>query len=126
MWSYYGAKSSLVDYYPAPKHNRLIEPFAGTAKYALKHYERDVVLVDKYEVIIKIWKWLQSCSPADILSLPKFKAGENINHHVYDCEEQRMLVGFLVGYGFPEPRKTATPRLRNRPNQYQFNLNKVA
>jgi hypothetical protein len=26
MWSYYGAKTNIIDYYPVPKHNKIIEP----------------------------------------------------------------------------------------------------
>lgn len=126
MWSYYGAKTTIVGYYPKPKEDKIIEPFAGTAKYALKYFEKDVLLVDKYEVIVKIWKWLQRCSEKDILTLPRFKQGDNINAHTYDCEEQRLLVGFLVGFGFPEPRKTATPRLRNRPNAMNYTIKRIA
>ena len=31
MFSYYGSKSKIVDYYPPPKHKKIIEPFAGSA-----------------------------------------------------------------------------------------------
>jgi hypothetical protein len=126
MWSYYGAKTNIIKFYPAPKHDKIIEPFCGTARYALRYFDHDILLVDKYDVIIKIWKWLQKCSPQDILSLPRFKAGENINNYTYDCEEQRFLVGFLVGFGFPNPRKTAIPRLRNRPNAMNYTINRIA
>ena len=75
MWSYYGSKSMLVDLYPKPKCNKIIEPFAGSARYALKYFDRDVLLVDKYDVVVKIWKWLQKCSKGDILNLPKTYTG---------------------------------------------------
>lgn len=126
MWSYYGSKTNIVKLYPKPKFDRIIEPFAGTARYALEYFEHDVLLVDKYEVITKIWQWLQKCSPNDILTLPRFKAGDNINDFKYDCEEQRYLVGFLVGFGFTNPRKTATPRLRHRPNAMNYTIKKIA
>lgn len=126
MWSYYGAKTNIVDRYPKPRHGKIIEPFAGTARYALKYFDNDILLVDKYEVIVKIWKWLQLCSPNDVLSLPRFKMGENINNYKYDCEEQRLLVGFLVGFGFADPRKTATPRMRNRPNAMNYTIKRIA
>ncbi|MFI5404877.1 MAG: hypothetical protein ACHQ1D_00040 [Nitrososphaerales archaeon] len=126
MWSYYGAKTNIVHLYPKPKHDRIIEPFAGTARYALRYFEKDVLLVDKYKVITDIWSWLQKCSPKDILTLPRFKAWDNINHHKYDCEAQRFLVGFLVGFGFTDPRKTATPRMRNRPNAMNYTIKKIA
>ena len=74
MWSYYGSKANIVHAYPKPVFDKIIEPFAGSARYALRHFEKDVLLVDKYEVIVKIWKWLQTCSEGDILGLPhKFK-----------------------------------------------------
>lgn len=126
MWSYYGAKTNIIDLYPAPKFDRIIEPFAGTARYALKYFDKDILIVDKYDVIIKIWKWLQLCSPDDIRKLPRFKTGENINEFKYDCEEQRLLVGFLVGFGFQKPRQTATPRLRNRPGAMNYTINRIA
>lgn len=126
MWSYYGAKTNIVDAYPKPLYPKIIEPFAGTARYALKYFDRDVLLMDKYEVIVKIWQWLQKCSDKDILGLPRFKKGDNINDVTYDCEEARLLTGFLVGFGFTEPRKTATPRLRNRPNAQEFTIRKIA
>lgn len=126
MWSYYGGKTNIIDHYPAPTMDKVIEPFCGTARYALKYFDRDVLIVDKYEVITAIWKWLQLCSEKDILGLPRFKAGDNINDHKYDCEEQRFLIGFLVGFGFTNPRCTATPRLRNRPNAMNYTIKQIA
>lgn len=126
MWSYYGSKTNVVHLYPAPAFDKIIEPFAGTARYALRYFDRDVLLVDKYEVIIKIWKWLQQCSPGDVLGLPRFKQGQNINEFSYDCDEQRLLIGFLVGYGFPDPRHTASPRLKNRPNAMNYTIKRIA
>lgn len=126
MWSYYGAKTNIIDLYPKPLHDKIIEPFAGTARYALKYWEKDVLLVDKYPVITEIWKWLQECSEQDVLALPTFKEGQNINDHVYDCDAQRYLVGFLVGFGFTNPRKIASPRSRHRPNSQKFTIKRIA
>lgn len=122
MWSYYGAKTNLVKLYPRPKYETIIEPFAGSARYSLLHFEKDVLLIDKYPVIIKIWQWLQQCSPNDILKLPRIKEGQNINAFSFDCEEARLLFGFLIGFGFTHPRKIATPRHRHRPNDLPFRL----
>lgn len=36
MWSYFGSKANVVKLYPKPKHTKIIEPFAGTARYALR------------------------------------------------------------------------------------------
>lgn len=108
MFSYYGSKSKIVDYYPTPKHDKIIEPFAGSARYSLKYFEKDVLLVDKYEVIVRIWHYLQKCSPQDIMSLPEPKLGEKINRDDFDCIEQAWLMGFLVQQGVNAPRLTVT------------------
>lgn len=98
MWSYYGAKTKLVHHYPTPKEDLIIEPFAGSARYALKYWERDVLLVDKYDVVVKLWKWLQQCSPNDILKLPSLKKGQNIKEMGFD-ENEFLLMSFYASGG---------------------------
>ena len=61
MWSYYGAKTNIIDHYPPPKFDKIIEPFAGSARYALKYYDRDIILVDKYE-----WTGRFACDGKDL------------------------------------------------------------
>ncbi len=126
MWSYYGAKTNIVHLYPKPKYDKIIEPFAGSARYALRYFDHEILLVDKYDVIIRIWKYLQLCSPGDILKLPRFKHKENINKHTFDCEEQRLLMGFLIGFGFTTPRDIATVRLGQRENQLNYTIKRIA
>ena len=98
MWSYYGAKTKLVHHYPTPKEDLIIEPFAGSARYALKYWERDVLLVDKYHIVVKLWKWLQQCSPNDILKLPSLKKGQNIKEMGFD-ENEFLLMAFCASGG---------------------------
>lgn len=108
MWSYYGSKSNLVKYYPPPKHQKIIEPFAGSARYALRYFDREVLLVDKYEVIVKIWKWLQKCSPSDILGLPKMKKADNIRAYNLS-EDEELFLGMLCGASATSPRFKVSP-----------------
>lgn len=103
MWSYYGAKTKLVHHYPKPKHDLIIEPFAGSARYALKYWERDVLLYDKYEVVVRLWKWLQQCSPNDILKLPSLEVGQNIKDMGF-TEEEMLLMGWYAGGGVTSPQ----------------------
>lgn len=107
MFSYYGSKSKIVHLYPKPKHGLIIEPFAGSARYALRYFDRDVFLIDKYEAVIKVWKYLQSASEKDILSLPHFKQGDNLNNFNLSPEE-KLFCGFLVGKGRATPGNIAT------------------
>lgn len=99
MFSYYGSKSKVVHLYPKPKFDKIIEPFAGSARYSLKYFDRDVLLVDKYEVIVKIWKWLQQASPADVMRLPEPGPREDIRNYTFDCEEAQMLMRYMIGGG---------------------------
>lgn len=107
MWSYYGSKSKVINYYPAPLHNKIIEPFAGSARYALKYWDRDVTIVDKYEVVVRLWKWLQKASEKDILGLPRLKKGQDIRTFNLS-EDERLLLGFFVQAGSSMPSYTVS------------------
>jgi len=128
MWSYYGSKTSLVKHYPLPTHDKIIEPFAGAAKYSLSYFEKEVTLVDKYDVIINIWKWLQNCSYNDIMGLPRFlDFGVKLDDIKFDCQEQKDFYGFIVGCGAEKPRRATIKRKTiDRPNHINFNLKKCA
>jgi site-specific DNA-adenine methylase len=104
MFSYYGSKSKVVDLYPSPKFGKIIEPFAGSARYSLKYFDRDVLLVDKYDVIIKIWQYLQQASEKDIMSLPEPSYKESIEQFNLS-EGERLLMGFLVAGAVRRPQK---------------------
>ena len=127
MWSYYGSKSKVVSYYPPPKYGKIIEPFAGSAKYAMKYFDREVLLVDKYEVVIRLWKWLQVCSRQDILSLPILKEGDQLSNFTFDCEEQKIFMGFLTAQGIAKPQNTAVFRATtHRPNWIKYSLERMS
>lgn len=108
MWSYYGSKGKIVNKYPKPLHSTIIEPFAGSARYALKYFENDVILIDKSDIITRIWKYLQLCSPKDILSLPKMMPGQSTDEFTFSCIEEKWLLGFMVQQGVNAPRKTVS------------------
>jgi site-specific DNA-adenine methylase len=108
MFSYYGSKSKVVEFYPSPIYDRIIEPFAGSARYSLRFFEKDITLVDKYRVIVDVWKWLQQCSVNDILSLPVLKLGEKIDDYNLTREEM-LFLGYIIGVGRACPAKTASP-----------------
>lgn len=101
MFSYYGSKSKLLKYYPEPKHNKIIEPFGGTAKYSLKYFENDVIIYELFHKIYKIWIYLQNASEKDILSLPSVGYKEKIPTSL--SLEERWLIGYCVARGTPRP-----------------------
>ncbi len=131
MFSYYGSKSKIVDYYPPPKHKQIIEPFAGSARYSLKYWQNDVLLVDKYEEVIKVWHYLQNANEKDILGLPQMKAGMELDK-MNLSDGERLLLGFFAGQGSLEPRNKVSPMAEHSfnttPNRYKNiakNLKKI-
>ena len=105
MWSYYGGKSKLIDHYPPPKEGLIIEPFAGSARYALKYWDRDVLLVDKFDKIVKIWQYLINATREDILSLPNIDNGLKDSVDNYNIiDEEKWLIGFNINSGSASPK----------------------
>jgi len=105
MFSYYGSKSRIARFYPAPKHDILIEPFAGSARYALEHWQKDVWLYDVNPKIVAVWQYLIAATERDILGLPDMVVGQTIPVSLSDAE--RWLMGFCIGRGDHSPRQKA-------------------
>lgn len=126
MFSYYGSKSKVVDYYPLPKHGKIIEPFAGSARYSLKYFDRDILLTDIDDNIVNIWKWLQQCSPKDIINLPVFKEGECVSDFNLSKEEA-LFCGFLIAKGVSRPQnKTSAWTSTKQPTWIPYQLKRIA
>ena len=51
-----GPKAKIVGQYPKPTKDKIIEPFAGTAQYALKYFDREIEIYDKYELIVNLFE----------------------------------------------------------------------
>ena len=123
MFSYYGSKSKIVDYYPPPKHKRIIEPFAGSARYSLKYWQNDVLIVDKYEVVIQVWKYLQQATKKDILGLPELKQGDNINDFNLS-DDEKALMRFCIVQGSASGQNTPSSQYYLRGIHKQ-NINRI-
>lgn len=126
MFSYYGSKSKIVDYYPPPKYKRIIEPFAGSARYSLKYWQNDVLLVDKYPVIVEVWNYLKNASEADILKLPMISTqGDDLRSFDLSIEEKNFM-GFLVASGSASPQNKITKNKTASWNNPAVMLKRIA
>lgn len=123
MFSYYGSKSKIVQYYPQPTHDKIIEPFAGSARYSLRYWEKDILLLDKYKVIVDIWHYLQRASVKDILGLPRLKEGESLDNFNLSYEEKSFL-GFIVALGVASPQNKITKFSIIQPNELKSNIDR--
>lgn len=70
MFKYFGSKCRSSKHYPAPLYPTICEPFAGGAGYSRRYTDRDVVLFDLDDEIIRLWRWLIVADPAEIRALP--------------------------------------------------------
>jgi site-specific DNA-adenine methylase len=95
MFPYAGQKRSFIHRYPVPHHNLLIEPFCGSACYALEHWDRDVWINDRNVRIIAIWQWLKQAKAQDLLSLPQPKHGDDLRNCRYLAQPERDFISLL-------------------------------
>lgn len=108
MFYYYGRKERIFKEYPKPKHDIIIEPFAGSAAYSMNYHERNVILVEKDEKVAALWKYLIEVSPDEIMSLPLLVKGQSLNDEEFSylTEVQKYLIGFYLNPGSAQPKKS--------------------
>jgi len=108
MFSYYGSKSKIIKHYPPPEHDLIIEPFAGSARYALLYHDKQVLLNDTYEIIIDNWNYLIKATPEQIKNLPNFKRGDDLR--TFDIPQvEKNLLGFVMARGRVKPANIYSP-----------------
>jgi site-specific DNA-adenine methylase len=103
FFSYFGSKWRTARRYPQPLHPHIIEPFAGSAGYALHYPHLQVTLYDLNEIICGVWDYLIRVSATELASLP------TEIQHIDDldlCQEAKWLLGFWMNKGATAPRKT--------------------
>jgi hypothetical protein len=117
FFCFYGGKWRSAKRYPKPTHKTVIEPFAGSAGYSLRHPDRDVVLYDLDPTICGVWEYLIKSSSEEIARLPV-----EIDHidEVDAPQEAKWLIGFWLNKGGTTPKLTPSAWMRSgiRPNSY--------
>jgi len=106
MFSYYGSKSKVVDCYPKPKQDLIIEPFAGSARYALKWFDRKVVLNDRYKTVIEVWEYLKQVSENELMQLCRLNLTYRLSDIVAKGSIEYKFLGFLTQAGQGSPADT--------------------
>ncbi len=104
MFSYYGSKSKIVKFYPEPQYDTIIEPFAGSARYSLKYWDRNVLLMDTSPYVSVVWKYLIAASEKDILRLPIVESKVSLDTIKSLSVAERYLIGFYLCRGKAKPR----------------------
>ena len=111
MISYYGSKWRLVPKYQSPKHDIIVEAFAGGATYSLRHAHKQVILNDLDEKLAEVWRYLISAPAAEILNLPDLVPGQSVDTLDIPLGAKH-LIGFWLNKGKSSPAKTTLRRAR--------------
>ncbi len=108
MFYYYGRKKRIVKYYPEPQYDTIIEPFAGSAAYAMEYYDRNVILYEINNKIYSVWAYLQDASPKDILALPLLEKGQCLNNEEFNylSDAEKWTIGLYLNPGSSVPKKS--------------------
>jgi site-specific DNA-adenine methylase len=120
FFSYYGGKwRDAVRLYPAPTHDVIIEPFAGSAGYSLRYHQKKVILYEIDPVIVAVWKYLIAVSPAEILAIPDLQTDQGCDDLAI-CQEAKWLVGLWLNRAASSPRKSPSKWMREgiRPGSF--------
>lgn len=109
FFSYYGAKHAFSSLYPVPRHATIYEPFAGSAAYSCRWFERRVILFELDPCVAGVWDFLIKATVSEIQRLPIV---------VDDVDalripiEARWLIGFWLARGRMHPAKTPSAWMR--------------
>lgn len=110
LFPYYGSKWRLAPQYPEPRYSTVVEPFAGSACYALNWWWFDVELYD-IEPMASLWRYLIKSTESEILSLPLIDIDDSADNIPGVCPEARHLIGLWCHRGIPRPaRRSSTWR----------------
>lgn len=104
FWQYYGGKWRAAPRYPKPKFNTIIEPFAGSAGYAMRYPDKNIILIEKYHVVAEIWRWLIAAKSAEVLSIPLVENVDSIPTNI--AQGAKWLIGFMMNSATTHPCKT--------------------
>ena len=119
FFSYYGAKWTLAPKYPAPRHDTIIEPFAGSACYSLLYPDRDVILVERDEKVAAVWRYLIAARADEIRALPLLAPGDSVDGLELEVEA-RWLIGFWMTKAAASPVLTMPSTAWATEKPYQF------
>jgi site-specific DNA-adenine methylase len=120
FFSYYGGKwRDALKHYPDPAYETIVEPFAGSAGYALRYADRRVVLCEIDPILFGVWEYLIKVTPAEILSLPDLSPYQSVDD-LGVPQEAKWLIGFWLNRATESPRKTPSRWMRDgiRPGSF--------
>ncbi|MFP2925233.1 hypothetical protein ACLESO_08445 [Pyxidicoccus sp. 3LG] len=120
FFGYYGGKwRDALKHYPVPRYGMIVEPFAGSAGYALRYADRKVVLCEIDPILAAVWHYLIRVKPEEILAISDLAPNGSVDDLAV-CQEARWLVGFWLNRAASSPRKRPSRWMRDgiRPGSF--------
>jgi site-specific DNA-adenine methylase len=120
FFGYYGGKwRDAVKHYPRPAHRTIVEPFAGSAGYAIRYPSCNVILCEVDPILAGVWQFLIRVRRREILSIPDLPANGSIDD-LKVPQEAKWLIGFWLNRGVATPRKSPSRWMRDdlRPGSF--------
>lgn len=114
FFTYYGGKYRVAPKYPTPRHDLIVEPFAGAAGYSLLHHDRRVRLVDLDENIVQTWDYLIRADESEIAALPDIAADQTVDDLDVPAEA-RLLIGWWLNKGSASPKRKPSTFMTRYP-----------
>lgn len=107
FFSYYGSKWTGAKHYGPPRHELVIEPFAGSACYSTRWDAPNVRLYDLSTDVCDLWDFLINCSCADIESIQD--SFDTDDEFLSLPRPARLLCGFWVSKGRAQASRNLSP-----------------
>lgn len=114
FFGYYGGKWKWALRYPAPLHGTIVEPFAGSAGYALRYPDRRVVLCERDPKVAGVWRYLLRVTPFEILAIPDVPLDGSVDDLPAGLPQEAVwLVGFWLNKGNQRPCRQPSSWMRS-------------
>ncbi len=111
FFTFYGGKWRVAPHYPAPRHETIVEPFAGSAGYSMRYPDRRIILVERDPLIAATWRYLIGVDETEILALPNVSSDQTVDD-LDVCAEARLLIGWWLNKGSAQPKKRPGSNMR--------------
>jgi site-specific DNA-adenine methylase len=121
LFSYYGSKVKMAGWYPEPRFDTIVEPFAGAAGYSCMYPDHNVILYEKNPKIASVLDYLIKATPNEIRELPLLNAEDTVDELPIP-QEAKWLIGLWVNGGASSPRnrlsRWAREQIDNMPASF--------
>lgn len=102
--SFYGGKYRMAARLPVPRYPLIIEPFAGSLGYGVRHGAGGKVLgVERDPVIASVWNWLLTATPDDVRALPLLGPDDDLRRMPNLAPAAKALIGLWLNKGMTAP-----------------------